>query len=232
MQILHLIRQYHSLIMRTVINKAISFTRIKRVPPCRMILIGYILISFIFNGSSALVYAADDASAPSYGKGAWELIVFTDYFCPPCQTVEKDLEPEIERLLARGDVKITFVDFPGHKHSSLYAKYFLGAVAADKSYANAMKARHILFSLAAKKNIERESDLAASLRSEGITLKMIDPKPVYKEWSTMIKRYDINQTPTCLLRFSSTYTKKYSDGDQIKTGLIPELQKRFPMGKK
>lgn len=231
MPFLHRIRQYHLIISRTFGNQAIPFTCYNRVPLCRMILIGYFLISMPFNASSALVYAADNTSAPSYGKGAWELIVFTDYFCPPCQAVEKDLEPEIERLLARGDVKITFVDFPGHKHSSLYAKYFLGAVAADKSYSNAMKARRTLFSLAAKKNIERDSDLDASLKSEGITLNMIDPKPVYQDWSAMIKRYDVNQTPTCLLRFSSTYTEKYSDGDQIKTRLIPKLQKRFPRGK-
>ncbi len=213
-------------------NAKIPFAPNTRIPLLSMILIGYIFVSFTFSGSATPAYAADDSSSPSYGKGAWELIVFTDYFCPPCQAVEKDLAPEIERLLARGDVKITFVDFPGHKLTPLYAKYFLSAVAGDKGYANAMKARNILFSQATKKNSEQENVLAASLKSEGIALKLVDPKPVYKEWSTMIKRYDVNQTPTCLLRFSSTYTKKYSDGDQIKTGLIPELQKRFPKGKK
>ena len=203
----------------------------QRVPLLAMMLLGYIFVSFSFTGSATPAYATSQTTVPSYGKGAWELIIFTDYFCPPCQSVEKDLEPELERLLARGDVKITFVDFPGHKHTALYAKYFLSAVAADKGYQNIMKARNVLFSLAQQKKIDQENVLAAALKSENIALKIIDPKSVYKEWSAMTKRHEINQTPTCLLRFSSAYTKKYSDADQIRSALIPELQKRFPKGK-
>lgn len=207
----------------------IPFTESQRVPLLAMMIIGYIFVSFSFSGSAIPAYAADNTSIPSYGKGSWELIIFTDYFCPPCQSAEKYLEPELKRLLVRGDVKITFVDYPGHgQKSALFAKYFLCAAAADTGYSNAMKARNILFSLAPQNNFEQENILAASLKSQKIALKMIDPNPVYKEWSAMIKRYEINATPTCLLRFSSTYTKKYSDADQIQKGLIPELQKRFP----
>lgn len=196
-----------------------------------IMLIGYAFFSMSFSGSATPAYAAENAGIPSYGKGAWELIIFTDYFCPPCQAVEKELEPELERLLARGDVKITFVDFPGNKGTPLYAKYFLSAAAADKGYQNVMKARNVLFFLARQKKVDRENTLAAALNSHNIALKMIDPKPVYKEWMSMIKRYDINQTPTCLLRFSSTYSRKYDDAERIRTELLPELQKRFPIEK-
>jgi hypothetical protein len=94
-----------------------------------------------------------------------------------------------------------------------------------------MKARHVLFSLAAQKKIQQEPLLSAALTSQNVALKPIDPKPVYNEWSAMIKRYDIDQTPTCLLRFSSTYTKKFSNSENIRTKLMPELQKRFPSTK-
>ncbi|MEE9911168.1 MAG: thioredoxin domain-containing protein [Deltaproteobacteria bacterium] len=203
----------------------------QRLPLLAMMILGYLFISFSFSGSATPAYAGDQTTIPSYGKGSWELIIFTDYFCPPCQSVEKDFEPELERLLARGDVKITFVDYPGHKGTGLYAKYFLAAVTADKGYKNVLKARKILFSLAEQKKIDQESVLAVSLTTQGIALKIIDPKPVFNQWSALIKQFEITQTPTCLLRFSSAYSRKYSDSEQIRTELIPELQKRFPAGK-
>lgn len=209
----------------------IPFTGQSRLPLLAMMIMGYIFVSFFFSGTATPAYAADNTAVPSYGKGSWELIVFTDYFCPPCQSVEKYLEPELERLLARGDVKITFVDFPGHKGTALYAKYFLSAVAADKGYQNVMKARNVLFSLAYQKKIDQEDALATALKSQNIALKIIDPIPVYNQWSAMIKRYEIDQTPTCVLRFSSAFTRKYADSEHIRTELIPELQKRFSGGK-
>jgi len=209
----------------------IPFIDHQRLPLLAMMLLGYILVSFSFSGSATPAYAADNTTIPSYGKGSWELIIFTDYFCPPCQSVEKALEPEIERLLARGGVKITFVDFPGHKGTALYAKYFLSAVASDKGYQNILKARNILFALAGQKKVDQENVLAAALKSKNIALKVIDPKPIFNQWSTMIKRFEVDQTPTCILRFSSAYKRKYVDSEHIRTELIPELQKMFPEGK-
>ena len=206
----------------------IPFTNNVRFPLLGMMLVGYIFIFFSFHGTATPAYgAAVDSTIPSFGKGAWELIIYTDYFCPPCQIAEKDLEPEIKRLLGRDDIKITFVDYPGHQHTSLYAKYFLSAVAAGKGIKNVIKARNVLFSMALK-NMDQETAVSSTLKSEGIALKMIEPKPIFNEWMSLIKRYEIDQTPTCLLRFSSTFTKKYIGGDQIRSGLIPELKKRFP----
>jgi thiol:disulfide interchange protein DsbA len=199
-----------------------------RMPLLGMMILGWLFVSFAFSGSATPVYAAETPGFPSYGRGAWELIVCTDYFCNPCQDVENELAPELERLLASGSVRITFIDFPGHRGSGLYAKYFLAAVAADPGGANALKARKILFSLAAGGKVDDENVLAAALRSQKIPLSVIDPKPVFKQWSGLLKQYDIDQTPTCLLRFSSTYTKKYADAEAIRGKLIPELRKRFP----
>ena len=223
--------KWYSKIIYAFGDAKLSFTGQQRLPLLAMIIIGYIFVSFSFSGSATPAYAGDNTAIPSYGKGSWELIIFTDYFCPPCQSVEKDLEPELERLLARGDVKITFVDYAGHRETALYAKYFLCAVAADKGYQNVMKARNVLFSLAGQKRIDQENALAAALKSQNIALKIIDPKPIYNQWSAMIKQHEIDQTPTCLLRFSSTYIRKYNDSNRIRTELIPELQKRFPRGK-
>ena len=205
----------------------IPFTGGRRIPLLLMMLIGYVFIVFSFSGSATPAYAAEDSAAPSYGQGSWELIVFTDYFCEPCQELEKDLEPELERLLSAGSLKITFVDYPGHKGSGLYAKYFVAAVASGKGWSNALKARNILFSQARQKKIDQEKVLVAFLTSKKIALNVIDPKPVFNEWTTLIKRHEIDQTPTCVLRYSGTYAKKYVDSEHILKELIPELQKRF-----
>jgi len=222
-----IVKKWYSRLIHAFGDAKIPFTNNFRFPLLGMMLIGYIFVSFTFHGAATPAYGATESVLPSFGKGAWELIIYTDYFCPPCQMVEKDLEPEIERLMSRGDIKITFVDYPGHQHTTLYARYFLSSVAAGKGNQNVMKARQVLFSMASR-NVEQESTLSSTLKTEGVALKMIDSKPVFAEWMSMIKRYEIDQTPTCLLRFSSTYTKKYTGGDQIRNGLIPELKKRFP----
>ena len=224
---LHMTNTWHQKWLYVFGDAKIPFARGPRLPLLVMMIAGYVFVVLTFSGSATPAYAAETTAAPSYGRGSWELMIFTDYFCPPCQSAEKDLERELERLLAKGDVKITFVDFPGHKNSSLYAKYFLFSVAANKGYANSLKARNLLFTLAAQKKVDQESVLAAVLKSKNIALQTVDPKPVFQQWLALIKRFEIDQTPTCILRFSSTYSRKFTGSDQIRDELIPELQKRF-----
>ena len=228
----HMTNAWHRKGLYVFGDAKIPFTEGLRLPLLAMMIAGYVFVFLTFSGSATPAYAAETTAAPSYGKGSWELMIFTDYFCPPCQAAENELEPELERLLARGDVKITFVDFPGHKSSSLFAKYFLFAAAANKGYANSLKARSVLFALAGEKKIDQESVLAAALKSKNIALETVDHKPVFQQWLAMIKRFEIDQTPTCILRFSSAYSRKFIGSDQISRELIPELQKRFPGLKK
>lgn len=228
---LHMTNTWHQKGLYIFGDAKIPFAEGRRLPLLVMMIAGYVFVFLTFSGSATPAYAAETTALPSYGKGSWELMIFTDYFCPPCQAAEKNLEPELERLLARGDVKITFVDFPGHKNSSLYAKHFLFAVAANKGYANSLKARNILFTLAAQKKVDQESVLAAALKSKNVALQAVDPKPVFEQWLAMIKRFEIDQTPTCILRFSSAYSRKFIGSDQISNELVPELQKRFPGAK-
>lgn len=83
-----------------------------------------------------------------------------------------------------------------------------------------------------QKKVDQESVLAAVLKSKNIALRTVDPKPVFQQWLAMIKRFEIDQTPTCILRFSSTYSRKFTGSDQIRDQLVPELQKRFPGSKR
>ena len=206
----------------------IPFTGI-RLPLLAVILLGYLFITFVFNGSATPSYGADQPAAPSYGSGPTELLVFTDYFCPPCQNVEGALEPAIQSLLTRGNVKVTFVDMPLHKPSSLYIRYFLFAVHSSPGYKNAMRARHILFKLATQNTVTNAQDLEKQLIAQGVALQPFDPRPIYDAWTHMSKRYGVDSTPTCLLKYSETDIRTYKGGNEIRTKLIPELQ---ALGKK
>ena len=204
-----------------------------RVPLLAFVILGYLFVSFAFNGSATPAYDEERVSVPSYGNGSWELIIFTDYFCPPCQRAEADLKSVIEKLLSRGNVQVTFVDFSGHPpQSTIYAKYFLYAARAEKGYKNSMMARDALFTLAIQNNIKTEAALGKALKDQGITLKVFNHKLVFNEWKKMIDTYKITQTPTCILKYSNKYLRKFSDADEIHNGLLPELEAMETKGKK
>ena len=48
----------------------------------------------------------------------------------------------------------------------------------------------------------------------------------------MIDTYKITQTPTCILKYSNKYLRKFSDADEIHNGLLPELEAMETKGKK
>lgn len=211
----------------------IPFIGSNRVPLLAFVILGYLFVTLAFNGSVTPAYAEERGSVPSYGKGSWELIVITDYFCPPCQRAETDIMPVIEKLLSKGNVKVTFIDFPGHPPQSvIYAKYFLYAAKADTGYKNAIMARNALFKLAVKNNVKTEAALGKALEDRGIALKVFDQRQVFNEWKKMIETYKVIQTPTCILKYSDKYVRKFSDADEIHNGLLPELEAMETKGEK
>lgn len=181
-----------------------------------------LLVAF---GSVAVTHGAETAAVPSYGKGPVELIVFTDYFCPPCAMIETDLGPAILKLMARGRVKVTFVDIPGHgKDSVLYAKYFLFSTQGAPGYKNAMHARDVLFDLARQNTVKTDAEVEQTFTAKGVAFKAFNTKPVYAEWDKAIKRYKIRTTPTCILKYSETNIRTYTGTVEIRNHLLPELK--------
>jgi Thioredoxin len=197
----------------------------KCVPLVIFIFFGYLFVNVAFHGSATPAYAEERSIVPSYGNGSWELIIVTDYFCPPCQRAEVELKPVIEKLLSRGNIRVTFVDFPGHPPQSvIYAKYFLYAARDENGYENALRARNTLFGLAIQNKIKTEAALLKELKKQGIILKVFDHNIAFNEWKKMIDTYKITQTPTCILKYSNKYMRKFSDSDEIHNGLLPELE--------
>jgi protein-disulfide isomerase len=178
------------------------------------------IIAFMVILSVTSFAVAEQSLVPSYGEGKYELFVFTDYFCPPCQGLEADMEPALKRLLATtGGVRVTFVDVPLHQYSLLYIKYFLYAANAGAKNKDILRARNILFSLAKSNTVTTEDDLANALRKQRVAFKPYDLKNVFAALTEIVRKHNIRSTPTCIVKYSDTDVRKYTGGDEIKKGL-------------
>jgi thiol-disulfide isomerase/thioredoxin len=194
-------------------------TSTMRVPLLLFVLLGYIFIILTFSGSATPAYGAEKSTIPSFGSGKYEMIIFTDYFCPPCQSLEANIDPTLKEFLSRGGVKVTFIDLPIHKETRLYAKYFLYAAKAARSYKKVLHARRVLFSLAKNRTALSEDDLKKALTVQGVHFTPYDLTPVYPALNTIITTHKVRSTPTCVVIYSNSDIRKYSGTDEIQSGL-------------
>jgi uncharacterized membrane protein/thiol-disulfide isomerase/thioredoxin len=190
-----------------------------RVPLLVFVLLGYIFITLTFSGSTTPAYGAEKPIVPSYGSGKYEMIIFTDYFCPPCQNLESVIDPALHEFLSRGGVRVTFVDLPIHKETYLYAKYFLYAANAARNYKKVLHARKVLFSLAKNRTALNENDLRKALTAQKVIFTPYDLKPVYPALNSIITAHKAKSTPTCVIIYSNSDVRKYSGTDEIQSGL-------------
>lgn len=195
-------------------------------------LLGYLTVLFTFSGSVAPAYGREvTLSVPTLGKGNYEVIMFASYFCPPCRKIDSKAEPLLKELLATKKVKITFVDVPFHHAMPIYAKYYLYAVNANADADKIFHVRRLLFDAAQIKRIQTEDALVNYLIEQKITWKALDEKSIFPIMSEMIKKNNIDQTPTCVIRYSTKGTKKYVGDDKIWDGL-EQLKAFLTIGKK
>jgi len=190
-----------------------------RLPVMLFVVLGYIFIVVTFSGSATPAYGAEKSLVPSYGSGKYEMIIFTDYFCPPCQLLESEIDPALKEFLSRGGVKVTFVDLPIHKETKLYAKYFLYSAKAGRNYKKILHARRILFSLAKNRIALNEDDLKKALKEQNVPFIPYDLKLVYPALNKIISTHKVKSTPTCVVKYSDTDVRKYSGSFEIQNGL-------------
>ncbi len=177
-------------------------------------------ILLAFSGSFTEAFGQDaDRMIPSVGKGPYEVIMYSDYFCPPCRTIDLKAEPLLKELLVTGKVKITFVDVPFHKETPLYVRVFLYAVNAGAGDEEILRVRRILFVAAQEKRIDDREALMAYMKEQKVALKSFEVKPVFSRLSQMIKQYKVDESPTCVIRYSATDEKKYGGTEEIWDGL-------------
>ena len=212
----------------------VSFPMFKlhKLPLLLFSVLGYLTIIFTFSGSVTPAYGQTAQGAiPSLGKGPYEVIIFTDYFCPPCRRIDTKAEPLFKELLATGRVKITFVDVPFSRVTPIYTKYYLYAVNAGANTKEILRIRASLFAAAQVNNIQKEDVMLGYLLEQKIAWKPYDEKPVFSQLSRIIKENSVRQTPTCFIRYSPVDVKKYVGDDEIWDGLT-KLQAHLKMLKK
>ncbi|MCX5848194.1 MAG: thioredoxin domain-containing protein [Deltaproteobacteria bacterium] len=193
---------------------------IHKLPLLIFSLLGYLTILFTFSGSVTPAYGQDTVCGlPSLGKGAYEVVIFTDYFCPPCRRIDIKAEPLLKELLATDKVRITFIDVPFHSATSIYAKYYLYATNADPAAENVLHVRKLLFDAAQIKNIKTEDALVIYLSEQKILWKALNEKSIFPIMITMIKESKVESTPTCVIKYSPGNIKKYVGDDKIWDGL-------------
>jgi thiol-disulfide isomerase/thioredoxin len=184
------------------------------LPRCRLFLT--LIICFSLAGAKG---HAELKTLPSFGSGKVEIILFADYFCPPCQTVEEQTEHIFKDLPSKAGARVYFVDVPNHWQSPLYAKYFLYALNARNNYQQALQVRKVLFALAKNNSGNNEDAVIGELRKNGIAWKPIDLKPVFLGWNEIIKTYKVSSTPVCIVKFSVTDVRRYQGIGDIRKAL-------------
>ncbi|MEE9914034.1 MAG: DsbA family protein [Deltaproteobacteria bacterium] len=194
--------------------------RIHKLPLLVVSILGYFLILLTFSGSVTPAYGQDKLSgARSLGKGEYEVLMFADYFCPPCKRIDTKAEPLMKELLATGKVKITFVDVPFNPVTPIYARYYLYAVNAGANNNKIFSIRNALFKAAQEKHIMTEEALVVYLKEKKIEWTAFDGKPVFAMMSDLIRRNKIERTPTCVIRNPVTGENKYIGDEEIWDGL-------------
>ena len=185
----------------------------------KILMIFIVLLTMTFASCSKPSSDAEKRLVPSYGEGSHKVIVFTDYFCSSCQTLESDLEPILDKLMEKGTVEITFVDAPVNKLTQLYGKYFLYAANANRGFKDIVHARNVLFSIAENNAVSTEEGLALELKAQRVAFQPYDLSRVYSAMNEMMKYHDIRSTPICVVKYSNSDTRKYTGPEEIKRGL-------------
>jgi hypothetical protein len=168
--------------------------------------------------------ACAQGAIPSMGTGSCEIMIFSDYFCPPCKQTDMHAELLMRDLLATGKVKITFVDVQFNTLAPKYTKYYLSAVNANAEVGNVLNVRRTLFEAAQDKHIQTEDALSAYLKHKNIAIKPMDAYRVYPLINSAISGARITTTPTCIVRGFPFGEKRYDGEEEIINGLN-ELKK-------
>jgi thiol:disulfide interchange protein DsbA len=205
-----------------VILFLLNFDTAKKALIIFSVMAGFILFSLFFHGSVTPLYAEDPPKAdllPSFGNGKTQVRLYTDYFCGPCSSLEPKLEKMLTDLVKKNMVSITLIDTPIHKHSSLYATYFLYILNEKKDFTHALHSRAILFE-AAKKKVKEKEQLEEYLKKRNIGFKPFDTSTTFKIFNAYFQEDKITATPTCVI---SNGEKKSFTGEKDITKVLEGL---------
>lgn len=169
---------------------------------------------------------AQEAPVSTFGEGKVTVRFYTDYFCQPCSNMEPGIEPILTELVRNRTIKLTFVDTPFNRYSSVYARYFLYALNEKKTLDNALLARRCLFE-AARQRIVDAQKLEAFLNEKKVCFRPYDVKPVFNTLSGYLKQDEIDRTPTCVIEMNGK-TYKHAGSSDITAALEKLKRNKSP----
>ena len=179
---------------------ALFAIHLERIRPSTAILfaaIGFSVFLSLFSGSATPAYA-EETRIPSFGNGLVKVRIYTDYFCPPCRSMEPELESIIVDLVRRRIAAVTFVDTPVHRETILYAKCLFGMVTGKSEISQILWARSALFK-AAEENIRSLPDLEAFLDKRGLKCRYVDSSQAFETFGKHLRDDRIDSTPSCVI---------------------------------
>lgn len=140
-----------------------------------------------------------DYSLLTFGSGKVKVRLYSDYFCSACAKLEAPLDEMVSDLVRKNKIALTFVDTPVHKHSPLYARYFLFILNEKKDLKHALAARVALFEAAQQAKIAEADKLEEFLKKKGMKFAPFDVVPVFKGLEVLFREDSIKATPTCVI---------------------------------
>ena len=176
---------------------AVNFDQNRKIIAMLAVAAGLLFFLLFFSGSVTPAYAAEPR-LPTFGKGAVEVRVYTDYYCGPCSAEEAELMTILSELIEKNLIHVLFIDTPIHRETIFFAGYFLAALNAKNDFRQAVDAREALFE-AAKKKLSGKEELEAFLKMKGIAFKPYDTAPVFKIFGNYLKEDQIRATPSCVI---------------------------------
>lgn len=188
--------------------------RLKKWVIILLVAAGIIFTFFTFNGSVIPSYA--DESYPQFGsdKARSEVIVYSDYFCPHCMKIDKQVNTILGKLKDRTGIR--FVDVPLHPGSLEYSEVFLYSwFVSGNDLKTAVRVRELLFDAAVKKT--DQAGVIALLKSKGFSVKPDKEKAraIFRGYyNESMKTDKVNATPAVVI-VKAGERKKYVGGNDI-----------------
>ena len=191
-------------------------------------LIGYAVFSILLfmAGPGPAQCRAAEVPLSTFGDGKVVVKLYADYFCPPCKEMAPGIEPVLTELVRDKIIKLTFIDTPFNRYSSVYARYFLYAMNEKKTLDNAFSARRSLLEAAAQQIVDAQK-LEAFLNEKKVCFRPYDVKPVFNTLSGYLKQDEIDRTPTCVIEMNGK-TYKHAGSSDITAALEKLKRKKSP----
>ncbi len=179
---------------------AVNFCRTRIRALLLAVPLGFIMLWLSFAAAPVISYgAATIPSLPVFGNGPAEVRLYTDYFCGPCSRIEPELEDNLVALVESGKARVVFVDVPLHRHSPLYATYFLAMLQTDGNIQQAISDRNLLFA-AARQKLNTPESLAQFLNNAGREVAMVTTQADFSFHNQMLTEDQVRTTPTLVIR--------------------------------